>query len=107
VDFRSKTSDTFKLYLYFGFAIYVSVLGDYPLAVIYDTNPKENNEKQEIILKVMYVPAAFLLLYTEVETVIDHFIYGKAVVSLFLWDVMPRPFSKFIEGSNYETNLIF
>ena len=102
-----------KLLIHSGFTYILALLfmvvswGIIPLAVIYGTNLKENIKKQDIILKVMYVVAAFLLLYTAVETVIDHFIYGKAVVRLFLWDVMPRPLSKLIEGSNYETNLIF
>jgi len=78
-----------------------------PLAVIFDTDMKRNIKKQDTILKVMYAAATFSILYSAAETVIDHFIYGKAVVRLFLWDVIPSPLSKLIEGPNYETNIIF
>jgi hypothetical protein len=81
--------------------------GIIPFAIIHGTNLRENIKEQDIILKLIYVVAAFLFLYTSAETVIDHFIYGKAVVRLFLWDAIPRPLSKLIEGSNFETNLIF
>jgi len=60
-----------KLLIHSGFTYILALLfmvvswGIIPLAVIYDTNLKENIKKQDIILKVMYVVAAFLLLYTE------------------------------------------
>ena len=71
-----------------------------PLAVISDTTINENITKQNIILKGMYVAVILLMLYSAAETVVDHFIYGKAVVRLFLWDVIPSPLSKLIEGPN-------
>jgi hypothetical protein len=45
-----------------------------PFAVVCGTFMKENMRKQDIILKAMYVAAAFSTLYSAVETAIDHFI---------------------------------